>query len=286
MAKLCSKKMLIYHPDSDNHLECIRALKNLCKSFGLTLVTDITIDSDTTNITANTDTNATLHNEMDTTAPMYDKDTIVVDTVNDKDTTNTIANHNVMETTTLILDKRVNKTTMYPNANWRDFAEMAGKDYTEIVFIMSPLLLQLCKTFLPRFSDRERFEDLRRKRHYDLIPCVVLNKLQTLVQDNAQNCNFSVHLVSLGSDTSLSEEFLNTFDFLKRCSNCFIYCLSELQTVETNQEISVRLHKTDLKHLLRRLKGLTEDEAWNSGIDLAFSNQNFGTELSLALSQK
>lgn len=279
MAKMRSEKMLIYHPDSKNHIECIKLLQNLYKSFGLTLVTDITVDSDSTNITADSDKSDTLHYAM---TAMYDIDTILVDS----DTTNTIATHNVSDTTTTIHDKSVNTTTVYPNANWRDFAEMAGTRYTEIVFIMSPRLLQICSTFTNRAIDPDGFEALRRERHYDLIPCVVLEKLQTLIQENAQNCNFSVHLVSLGWDSSLSEEFLNTFDFLKRCSNCFIYSLSELHTVETNEEITVRLNKTDLKQLLRRLKGMTEDEAWNSGIDLAVSNQNFGTELSLALSQR
>lgn len=287
LAKMTSEKMLIYHKDSESHLECISALKNLCKSFELTLVTDITIDSDTANISANPDTSDTLHNGTTTTTAMtamYDKVTTVVETSNASDTTSTIANHNATDTTTPIHDKGINTTTMFPNANWRDFAEMAGTRYTEIVFVMSPRLLQLCRTFPNKFSDPEGFEALRRERHYDLIPCVVLEKLRTLIQENAQNCNFSVHLVSLDSDNSLSKEFLNMFDFLKRCPNCFPYHLSEFNRVETIQEFSVQLNKTDLKQLLRRLKGLTEDEMWNSGIDLAI--QTFGMELSLALSQR
>lgn len=170
--------------------------------------------------------------------------------------------------------------------NWRDFAEMAGTDYTEIVIVISSGLLQLCKLFQNKSSDKEQLEAFKRERNYELIPCVVLQKLQTLIQDNPNTTSFSVHFVSFDPDSYLTEEFLNTFNFLRRCSNCYSYCLSINFKNNTNGDTSLELNKTDLKLLLWRLKGLSEDDVEFHDINTEISDETFGTELGHALYQR
>ena len=169
--------------------------------------------------------------------------------------------------------------------NWRDFAEMAGRKFTEIVIVMSVGLFQICKSYKYKneFSNQKIFEKLLKERHYEYVPCVVMDKLQILIQENPENCNFSVHFVSLQSDCNLTEEFINTFDFLKRGSNCFSYKLNLNDSENSDKDNSVQLDRKCLVTLLSRLKGVTEGEDIYSQIETAVSSRDFGTHFSCAL---
>lgn len=191
--------------------------------------------------------------------------------------------------TELNTDADVNEEMHFVNgtsgirANWRDFAEKAGTDYTEIVIVMSRGLYQICEAYRNKTSEKDALDALRRERQYEIIPCIVLQKLQTLIQESPETDSFSIHIISFETDTTLIEEFLYTFDFLKRYTYCFIYCLPAMYKDQTGHDNSVGLNVADMELLLRRLKGLTEYEEGYSAIDTVFLNQNCGRELSHAL---
>ena len=155
--------------------------------------------------------------------------------------------------------------------NWRDFAEMAGSHFTEIVIILSLKLLQLCTFYKQQSKDRDRilFENLLKERHYENIPCVVLHKLQILTQQTIGSCTFSVHIVSFETDNDLVEEFIKTFDFLKRGSNCFVYNFSLTIPANKHQDSHTEINEKCLHLLLSRLKGVTENDELDSQIEEA-----------------
>ena len=246
-ASLKSEKMLVYHPDDIYHTKCIAELQELCEQLNVSLEAD---EQSSTEVDTCIDENmaCSVSSEMDP------------------------------------IDYFGESTKLH--ANWRDFAEKAGTEYTEIVIVLSRGVYEICEAYRDRSTEKEALNALRRTRQYEIIPCVVLQKLQTLIQENPDTQSFSVHIISFETDSTLIEEFLSTFDFLKRCRHCYTYCLTATLDYQTNPGSFGRLNVSDLKLLLRRLKGLSEYEEGYSAIDTAFSNQNFGSSLSRALYEK
>ena len=245
--------MLVFHPDDQYHDDCITKLQDLSEQFELSLVANIPTDTERN---TDSDVNVTFCAPSDNDQCVNDDDNKEMRTVNDKSGM---------------------------RANWRDFAEKAGTDYTEIVIVVSRGLYKICEAYRNKSTEKEALDALRRERQYEIIPCVVLQKLQTLIQESPDTDSFSIHIISFETDTALIEEFLYTFDFLKRCSYCFIYCLPAMYKDQTVHDNSVGLNVADIKLLLRRLKGMTEYEEGYSAIDTVFLNQNCGRELSRAL---
>ena len=246
-ARQKSEKMLVYHPDDKDHMKCIAELKELCKQQGVLLV--------------------------DEEPSITDQNFRIDDNITSNGSSMTDQKDCFGQSPGL-------------RANWRDFAEKAGTEYTEVVIVLSRGLYEICEAYRDRSLDKEALNALRKERQYDIVPCVVLQKLQTLIQENPYTDSFSVHIISFETDTKLIEKFCNTFNFLKRFRNCYAYTLSSTYDNQTNNMHSGRLNNADLKLLLQRLKGLAENEDSYSVIDTAVSNQNFGSDLRSALHEK
>ena len=137
--------------------------------------------------------------------------------------------------------------------NWRDFAETAGKEFPEIVIILSEGLLKLCKAYENKANGHVNdFDVLRQQRNYEYTPCVAMKKLQTLIQENPDSCPFSLHLVSFECDDDLIEDFLNLYDCLKRTS-CWAYYNLYISTSNITEQ---KVHRRNLKRLIKALNGL------------------------------
>ena len=160
--------------------------------------------------------------------------------------------------------------------NWRDFAESAGKAFTEIIFIVSQGLLRVCKAYRDERVDRETFDDLIQQRRYEYAPCVVLHKLQILIQDSPDSCRFSLHLVSFKSDNYLVEVFLNEFDFLKRYSYCYKYNLCLKENIEDEEMETVKPDRKSLKELILRLRGISKHDTQYLEVNEIVLNGKFG----------
>ena len=105
-------------------------------------------------------------------------------------------NHSVIENIKMTLHEHGVQLHDNQCNNWRDFAESAVDEYSEIVMIMSEELCQLCNDFNSR---RPPDEALLERRHFQNIPCIVMEKLKTLLQDNPERESFFLHLVSIRS---------------------------------------------------------------------------------------
>ena len=138
------------------------------------------------------------------------------------------------------------------HSNWRDFAESAGKQFTNIVIVLSPRLLELCKAYEDKAVGLEnKFETLRKERCYEYIPCVAMKTLQTLTQENPDKCMFSLHFVLFGSDSFLLEDFKSIYDFLKRIASTFDYKLLD-DSADLGENGFL---KASLEQLILRLRG-------------------------------
>ena len=134
--------------------------------------------------------------------------------------------------------------------NWRDFAEMAGSEYPEIIIILSEGLLKLCKAYENKSNSQgNNFDVLRQQRKYDYIPCVAMKKLQTLIQENPANCPFSLHFVSFRCGKDMFQNFRDLYGFLKSIKCCFYY------NIYTNNDDTkeIKIHTQNLKRLITAL---------------------------------
>ena len=158
--------------------------------------------------------------------------------------------------------------------NWRDFAESAASKFKEIVIIMSPGLLNICKAYKEHNFDREKFESMLKVRNYEYIPCIVLQKLQYFIEDNPNDLSVAIHLVSISCDINSMDIFLDEFDFLKRYRYCYLYKLY----LKNNASESLQLNKEKLMQMIIRLKGNKEKDilhlTTNSSVSYAAAGQS------------
>lgn len=148
--------------------------------------------------------------------------------------------------------------------NWRDFAESVGERFTDLVIILSPGLLELCKAYEDKTCGRSEFEKLLQKRKYRYTPCVAMKKLQSLIQHNPHTCQINLQFVLFYPDSSLLDEFLNIYSFLQRGSTYFICDLHVRENAFRQSRLMVRRYKDNLRELVLRLKGVTEnDTQWD-----------------------
>ena len=137
--------------------------------------------------------------------------------------------------------------------NWRDFAEAVGKEFTEVVIILSTGLFDLCKAYEDKALGHDNdFDVLRQTRNFEYIPCVAMKKLQTLIQENPDRCPLSVHIVSFERGDNLFEEFQDLYCFLKRNARCFYYNLC----FGANNIKEQRIHEENIRRLISGLKGM------------------------------
>lgn len=85
----------------------------------------------------------------------------------------------------------VNDRPEHPFWNWRDFAEKVGEEYEDVIVVLSNGLIELCKLYRKKGNNlsvhNKRWNELFEQRHGEYIPCVVFDKLRTLVQDKCSN---------------------------------------------------------------------------------------------------
>ena len=160
--------------------------------------------------------------------------------------------------------------------NWRDFAESAASSFKEIVIIMSPGLLNICKAYKEHNFNRERFESMLKVRKYEYIPCIVLQKLQYFIEDNPNDLSVAIHLVSFSRDIDSMDIFLDEFDFLKRYRCCYLYklCLND------DASESLQLNKDKLMQMIIRLKGNGEQDILHLTTNSSVSHAAAGRSLS------
>ena len=163
--------------------------------------------------------------------------------------------------------------------NWRDFAESVGEKFTDLVIILSPGLLELCKAYEDETCDRSEFEKLLQKRKYKYTPCVAMKKLQSLIQHNPHICQFTLHFVLLYPDTSLVDDFLNIYSFLQRGSSYFVCDLYVRVNTSRQSRLIIQRYKDNLRELVLRLKGITENDTQWDEIDMIISDESFGQAL-------
>lgn len=118
--------------------------------------------------------------------------------------------------------------------NWRDFAEMAGEKYYNIVFFASEKLCDLCLLYknMECLSEQRQWEKLLSERHKENVPCVALDHLRCLYQDR-KYC-FKFHIVFFNHCKNY-EKLRKKFDaflehqktFLVVGENTFIHSISE-----------------------------------------------------------
>ncbi|KAL4226145.1 hypothetical protein ACF0H5_014132 [Mactra antiquata] len=129
--------------------------------------------------------------------------------------------------------------------NWFDYAEQAGTVYPNVIFILSSELLQLLKIYKTkepkgqkleeRNKNKEDWNKLMIDRHWNLIPCVVLNKLRILYYDKIE-C-FRVHLITFSDENNQSSSEILHNQFLEMFC-CFL---------NTDNTICYNINTSDLK---------------------------------------
>ena len=109
--------------------------------------------------------------------------------------------------------------------NWMDFAESVIDQYNQIIIILSEELFSLCHNYKSR---TEQDLLLEKTRHYELVPCVVLEKLRAKLIENPSRDDFMIHIVSLQRDPSVGEQliykFLEDQETIKRSKTFHKYC--------------------------------------------------------------
>lgn len=146
--------------------------------------------------------------------------------------------------------------------NWYDFAERAGSSYRHVIFVLSPdllTLLDIYRSMEPKGSklngsyseNTAKWTELMTDRNWNIVPCVVLNKLRILY--NERQTLFRVHLIVFSdenlkeSSVSLQSKFLSTFRSFLNFENTISY------TFKSSDLTKVPVPNSDCKHLLTQL---------------------------------
>lgn len=110
------------------------------------------------------------------------------------------------------------------SVNWPDFAELAAKEFRDIIMVVSEGLCKLCHDYMLRIQSNN---EILKQRNFEIIPCVVMNKLRCLVHEDPERTDFMLHIVSVEQDAkkgkALVEQFLNDHSFIKTTKNYHVY---------------------------------------------------------------
>lgn len=102
--------------------------------------------------------------------------------------------------------------------NWKGFAETVLDTYNVLIILLSPGMNQLCNC-----PEGVIDENLLLERCYEYIPVILLQKLQTMLQQNPRKPEYSVYLIALdcnaGEGDQLVEDFLKSHDCISHRDN-------------------------------------------------------------------
>ncbi|XP_045164989.2 uncharacterized protein LOC123528954 [Mercenaria mercenaria] len=162
--------------------------------------------------------------------------------------------------------------------NWVDFAETAFDRFRNIVLIISSGLYRMLRHYL---HSEQIPEELLSARNREITPCIVLNKMQTQIQDHSevQHCSkqkgICLHIVNLdnrGDNDRVLEHFLNDHPFFKEHSHLYEFYRTDLYSEDLTpliENLKPSVQKEMPQELQRKLMQINAESA--SLTDTVFS---------------
>lgn len=117
--------------------------------------------------------------------------------------------------------------------NWQDFAESVFVKYRTVVFVISKGLFELCHNYihLKQISHKLLIE-----RNQEIVPCIALEKIHTLMKMGQVPVDVSLHVVVFDDQKDVLQKFLIDHPYLCHIENRFFHDLCDKDINSENLE--------------------------------------------------